>query len=92
MEILAIYLLVINVTAFVTMAVDKRRAQARRWRVRESTLFLEAFAGGSLGILMGMRLCRHKTQHKRFTITIPILTAVQLLALLLIALSPDHSL
>ena len=32
MKILAIYLFAINVAAFVTMAVDKHRAQTRQWR------------------------------------------------------------
>ena len=83
MKILAIYLFAINVAAFVTMAVDK----PRQWRVREATLFLEAFAGGSLGVLMGMYLCRHKTQHKRFSITMPILVLVQAIIVLIIVLA-----
>ena len=85
MKILAIYLFAINVAAFVTMAVDKHRAQTRQWR--EATLFLEAFAGGSLGVLMGMYLCRHKTQHKRFSITMPILVLVQAIIVLIIVLA-----
>lgn len=87
MKILAIYLFAINVAAFVTMAVDKHRAQTRQWRVREATLFLEAFAGGSLGVLMGMYLCRHKAQHKRFSITMPILVLVQAIIVLIIVLA-----
>lgn len=87
MQILAIYLFAINAVGFLTMAVDKHRAQTHRWRVRESAMFLEALAGGSLGVLMGMYLCRHKTRHKRFTITIPILLLVQLAVVLIIALA-----
>lgn len=87
MQILAIYLFAINAAALLTMAVDKHRAQTHRWRVRESTMFLEALAGGSPGILMGMYLFRHKTRHKRFTITIPILLLVQLAIVLIVLLA-----
>lgn len=64
MKILAIYLAAINAAAFVVMAVDKYRAQHQQWRVREFTLMLLALLGGSLGTLLAMCACHHKTQHK----------------------------
>lgn len=87
MKYLMIYLVIINIVAFVTMAVDKYRAQHYQWRIRESVLFLEAFAGGSLGIWAAMWACHHKTKHKRFTITIPILLLIQIIIVLLLALA-----
>ncbi len=36
---------------------------------------------------MGMYLCRHKTQHKRFSITMPILVLVQAIIVLIIVLA-----
>ncbi|MFR5006510.1 MAG: DUF1294 domain-containing protein [Oscillospiraceae bacterium] len=65
MKILAIYLAAINAAAFVVMAVDKYRAQHQQWRVREFTLMLLALLGGSLGTLLAMCACHHKTQHKK---------------------------
>ena len=36
-----------------------------------------AIAGGSIGALLGMYLFRHKTQHKKFTLGIPVIILVQ---------------
>lgn len=63
-----IYLAVINVAAFAAMGIDKARAKADAWRIPEATLFLLAVLGGSVGGILGMRLFRHKTRHKTFTI------------------------
>lgn len=78
--ILLIYLTVINLFALGAFGLDKRRAVRGRWRIPERTLFLLAAAGGSTGALLGMFLFHHKTQKPRFTIGIPLILAVQLLA------------
>lgn len=79
MKYLLIYLLIINALAFVLMLVDKVKARKNRWRIRESTLMLVAALGGSLGSLAGMYAVRHKTQHPKFTIGIPVILALQVL-------------
>ena len=61
--LLMIYLVIINLIAFLTFGADKRRARRDRRRVRESTLFLLAVLGGSAGALLGMYVFRHKTRH-----------------------------
>lgn len=66
----------INVVAYLVMSEDKRRAQKRRDRVPERTLFLLAAIGGSLGILIAMYRKRHKTRHASFTIGVPVLLFV----------------
>lgn len=71
------YLLCVNVILFVTMGVDKRRAIQNRWRVRESTLFLLAILGGSLGGILGMRVFHHKTLHKTFRYGFPAILFIQ---------------
>ena len=86
MKYLYLYLLLINLTAFAMMGVDKRRARLGRWRIPERTLFLAALLGGAAGGILGMRLFRHKTLHKRFAIGFPVIFAVQLV-LLVICLS-----
>ncbi len=53
------------------MLVDKYKARKNLWRIRESTLFLVAVLGGSLGIWLGMYAVRHKTRHPSFTLGIP---------------------
>ena len=77
MQFFLLYLLLINALAFVLMLVDKRRARKNMWRIRESTLFATAIAGGSIGILTGMYAVRHKTRHQSFVIGIPVILAVQ---------------
>ena len=59
-------------------AVDKSRARQGRRRIRERTLLLWVWAGGSLGGLLGMDLLRHKTRHPRFYIGLPAALLVHL--------------
>ena len=59
-NILIIYLVIINLAAFFIFGIDKRRAIKNRWRIAESTLFLLALIGGSIGAEAGMSFCdRH---------------------------------
>jgi uncharacterized membrane protein YsdA (DUF1294 family) len=60
------YLLVINLFAFALFGIDKRRAEAAQWRIRESTLIGVAVAGGWLGAKAGQRRFRHKTRKQPF--------------------------
>lgn len=63
----------INILGLITMYVDKTRARKHKWRIPEARLFTIALCFGSLGILIGMYLFRHKTKHWKFTIFIPML-------------------
>jgi uncharacterized membrane protein YsdA (DUF1294 family) len=72
MNILYIYLAIINVVAFTAYGLDKWKAQKSKWRTPESTLILFAAIGGALGAYAGMKCFRHKTQHKKFTILVPL--------------------
>ncbi|MBQ8020059.1 MAG: DUF1294 domain-containing protein [Paludibacteraceae bacterium] len=72
MNILYIYLAIINVVAFAAYGWDKWKAQKSKWRTPESTLILFAAIGGALGAYAGMKCFRHKTQHKKFTILVPL--------------------
>lgn len=73
------YLIFINIISFLTMFIDKKKAIKRKWRIKESTLFLLSFIGGSLGILLGIYSFRHKTKHLKFTLGIPLIIIVQVL-------------
>ncbi len=55
-----------SLVALILYGVDKRRAQKRQWRIRESVLLGVAFLGGAVGALLGMNLFRHKTKHWYF--------------------------
>ncbi len=75
-----LYLLLINALGFGLMLADKYKARKNLWRIRESTLLLTAVLGGSIGSLIGMYTVRHKTRHLTFTLGIPLILALQLVA------------
>lgn len=81
MNILYIYLAIINVVAFAAYGWDKWKAQKSKWRTPESTLILFAAIGGALGAYAGMKCFRHKTQHKKFTILVPLFLIVWIVGL-----------
>lgn len=80
MKILLVYLLTVNAAAFILMLADKFKAKRNLWRIPESTLMTSAAIGGSIGALLGMYTVRHKTQHPKFTIGIPVILALQVVA------------
>lgn len=75
---LLIYLVIVNVIAFMLMGFDKRRAKRQVWRIPEKTLFLSAIIGGSIGAVLGMQVFRHKTKHLSFQIGMPAILIVQI--------------
>ena len=77
---MTIYLLLINAAGFGVMLYDKYLAKNNLWRIPEKSLFGIAAFGGSVGCLLGMYTVRHKTRHKSFTLGIPAILAIQLLA------------
>ena len=72
MQVLYLYLLIVNAVAFIVMLVDKYKAKKNLWRIPQATLMTLAAIGGSSGALAGMYLVRHKTLHLKFTVGIPI--------------------
>ena len=78
MKILLAYLLLINAVGFLLMLIDKWKARKNRWRIPEATLMTVAALGGSVGSLAGMYTVRHKTQHLKFTVGIPLILVVQI--------------
>ena len=77
-----LYLIIINASAFLLMLMDKKKAKRGAWRISEATLMWVSILGGSIGSLLGMYLCRHKTRHIKFTLGIPLILAVQIALLL----------
>ena len=77
LHIALIYLAVINVVTFFMYGIDKwrstsgrllptgrKKAKNSKWRIRETALLGLAVLGGSIGAWLGMKVWRHKTQHK----------------------------
>ncbi len=82
MELIYLYLFLINALGFTLMLADKRRAIKNRWRIPEKTLLLIALFGGSFGVLLGMKLARHKTKKPVFSIGVPVILAVWIISLI----------
>ena len=80
---LSIYLLVINVIAFLMMATDKFKAIYHKRRISESALFAPIIIGGSLGGLFGMYIFNHKTRHTKFLIGIPVIALIHIILFIL---------
>lgn len=66
-----IYVLVINIIAFLAMWIDKRRAENGEWRISENGLFTLVLLGGGIGGIAGMYVFRHKTKKLKFSVGFP---------------------
>lgn len=78
--IIIIYLILINITGFAVMGIDKWKARKQAWRISEKTLFLISILGGSIGSIAGMYTFHHKTKHWYFVIGMPLILIVQVAA------------
>ena len=77
--ILVYYYVFMNILTFVIYGVDKHKAKEGKWRIPERTLILLAVFGGFAGALAGMLIWHHKTRKKKFYITIPVLTVINII-------------
>ena len=87
-SVLILYFVIINFIGLFAMFIDKQKAKKRAFRIPESTLFMIAIMGGSIGCLFGMYLFRHKTRHWTFVYGMPTILFLQIIALLLLIFSP----
>lgn len=78
------YLVLVNLLAIVLFGYDKYCAIKHKWRIPEKTLITSAIIGGSAGAYLGMVAFRHKTDHKLFQISIPLLLVAQIIIFLII--------
>jgi len=74
----ATYLILIGIISVALTIYDKLAARKGRRRIPEKTLLILAALGGSLAMLVVMRIIRHKTLHKKFMIGIPVIIILQL--------------
>ena len=87
-DIIILYVVAVNVVSFLMMGIDKRKAVKRAFRIPESTLFVLAIIGGSIGAIVGMHLFRHKTRHWYFLYGMPVILALQIILILAVVFSP----
>ena len=77
MTTIFIFLLSINLVAFIAYGIDKYKARHAKWRISEATLLLLAVFGGSLGAWGGMKVWHHKTMHKKLKYGVPVIFILQ---------------
>lgn len=77
MDVLILYLFIVNAAAFLFMLADKQKARRKAWRIPETTLLGVAAIGGSLGAILAMHIFRHKTRHPKFSFGLPLLLLLQ---------------
>lgn len=72
-----IYLVIINIIAFLAMGIDKWKAKRDAWRIPEQTLLSLVVLGGGIGGIAGMYTFRHKTKKPRFYIGFPLILIIE---------------
>ena len=75
----AIYIIIINIWAFILYGLDKRYARLRKQRIPERTLIKLCAWGGGAGSLLGMLIFSHKTKDKKFNVSVPVMFCIQLI-------------
>ena len=80
MSVFIPYFMIINLTTFILFAIDKKRSKTNKWRIPEARLLIFSFIGGGIGGFIGMMIFRHKTKKPKFTIGMPILIILNILA------------
>ena len=77
-----IYVVVISIIAVIVTCYDKIAAKKLPGhRTPEATLLFISALGGSVAMFITMQLIRHKTQHKKFMIGIPVIFVLQVIAI-----------
>lgn len=82
-KVFLFYLLIINLTGFLIMFIDKSRAIHKEWRIPEKTLIGISIIGGSVGMILGMSAFKHKTKHNKFIIGVPFILTLQIMLIIL---------
>jgi len=89
MTYLYMYLIAINLIAFLIYGIDKKRAIKGRWRISETTLLALSLFGGGIGSMLSMNIFRHKTKKPKFLIGVPILTVISFISIYYVILFLD---
>ncbi len=87
-RLLILYFTAVNLIGLFLMGLDKYKARKQLWRIPESTLFILAIIGGSMGCIIGMHAFRHKTRHWYFLFGMPMILLIQIALFAAIMYSP----
>ncbi|WP_306437037.1 DUF1294 domain-containing protein [Porphyrobacter sp. GA68] len=88
LELAIYYLIAVNFAAFAAFGIDKARAEAGAWRIREGTLLRLALIGGTGGAYAGRHVFRHKTRKQPFCSSLRTIAVLQAAVAALTAFVP----
>ncbi|MEJ8776610.1 DUF1294 domain-containing protein [Pseudogracilibacillus sp. ICA-222130] len=77
-----LYVCALNVFGYILMGIDKKRAIKGSYRISEQNLWLVALLGGTVGLIIGMYIFRHKTKKWYFTFGLPFFMMLQISCIL----------
>lgn len=77
MKYIVMYLLIVNIVAFLMYGLDKQKAKRGSWRIPEKALIGIALIGGSIGAFLGMQVFHHKTKKMKFSLGVPLIFLFQ---------------
>ncbi len=81
--IFLIYLIIINILAYIIMWLDKIKSLYNKWRISEKTLWMLSILGGVFGIWLGMQApLYHKAGKNIFKIFIPLIAFVWIIIII----------
>ena len=83
--IFIVYILVINIIAFLLTYYDKKASKIGLRRVKENTLMLVALLGGSAAMYITMKMIHHKTRVSLFMVGLPFIFVVEMILVIFIA-------
>ncbi|MDG5786952.1 DUF1294 domain-containing protein [Evansella sp. AB-P1] len=79
-----IYIVLINITGFIFMGIDKQLAIKQKHRISEKTLMFIAIFGASFFMVIASRLFRHKTRKPMFSFGLPLIALIHILLIVLV--------
>ena len=85
-KIILLYLIIINIVAFLLYGIDKRKAVRKKWRIPEFWLIALAVIGGPFGAFLGMLVFHHKTKKMKFRVTVPFFILIWITVIVLMVL------
>lgn len=79
-----IYIIIINIIGIILTCFDKIASKKfKKNRIRENVLLLVAILGAALTMYITMKIIHHKTKHKKFMITLPLMILIHLVIIYL---------
>ncbi len=78
MKVFLIFVVIMNIAAFILMRIDKQRYRQHGKRISQRVLFLPAIFFGAIGGTIAMFVYHHKRNHWEFRSFFPSLMIIQI--------------